>query len=103
MPDHVVGRRGIVLLAACAASAALALAAMGATLIYRAHVNDEIQKQTTAQCRALETVKGAIRLVFSDQLAELERRRKSIDETQYRIARDYYQRQLDRFQPKGCP
>lgn len=93
----------MLLLAACAASAALSLIAMGATLIYRASVGDEIRRQTQAQCQALEAVKSAIRLVFKDNLVSLEQRRGMIDPSQYRIAHDYYVRQLERFKPESCP
>jgi len=102
MTDHAIRHRGSLILGICAASALLSLAAMGATLVYRARSSDEFKMQTTAQCKAIESVKAAIRLVFSDQLAEIERRRASLDETQYRIAHDYYQRQLDRFKPTTC-
>ena len=102
MTDHQAGRRGTVLLAVCAASAALSLGAMGATLIYRARSSDEFKRQTVSQCKAIESVKSAIRLVFSDQLAAIQRRRGTIDDTQYRIAHDYYERQLERFKPTSC-
>lgn len=96
-------RRGMLLLALCAASAALAVAAMGATLVYRANVSNEFRRHTSEQCHALEAVKSAIRLVFQDNLTALERRRKTVDPAQYRIAHDYYQRQLERFNPTQCP
>lgn len=93
----------MLLLVACAASAALSLVAMGATLIYRASVGDEIRRQTHEQCQALEAVKSAIRLVFKDNLVALEQRRKTMDPSQYRIAHDYYVRQLERFKREQCP
>lgn len=97
------GRRWTVLLGACAASALLSLIAMGATLVSRARSSDEFKAQTSQQCHAIEAVKSAIRLVFKDQLGSLERRRAQLDPAQYRIARDYYQRQLNRFAPTECP
>lgn len=103
MPDQKAARRGIILLTASAVSALLALAAMGATLVYRASVSDEFRQHTREQCIAIESVKGAIRLVFQDNLTELERRRDTLDPSQYRIAHDYYLRQLERFSPTKCP
>lgn len=103
MERVTVGRRGIVVLAVCAASAVLSLAAMGGTLVYRANVSDEFRQHTSEQCHAIESLKAAIRLVFQDNLTDIERRRTTIDPAQYRIARDYYQRQLARFAPAQCP
>lgn len=102
MTDRTTGNRGIILLTACAVSATLALIAMGATLVYRTTLSNELKVQTARQCQALESVKSAIRLVFTDQLAALERRKATVDPSAYRIAHDYYQRQLDRFKPTTC-
>lgn len=102
MIDHA-SRRSTMLLAAVAVSAALSLVAMGATLVSRAHSTEDFKQQTSSQCQAIESLKGAIRLVFQDNLEALQRRQAEIDPGQYRIARDYYLRQLQRFAKAQCP
>lgn len=103
MPSRIIHSKGILLLAAVAASAALSVAALGATLVYRAHISDEFKGHTRAQCQSIEAIKSAIRLVFQDNVDALQQRRTQMDPAQYRIAFDYYQRQLDRFKADACP
>lgn len=88
-----------------AASAVLALAAVGFMLVHRTSVSETFRAQTSTNCAELEKIKAQIRGVFQESLESARQRsvRGEIDAAQWRLIQDYYGRQLARFAPIDCP
>lgn len=97
------------LLAVSAVLAMLALVALCLTLLIRTNQSQEfreqaahIREQAAHNCRQLNLVKSAIRMVFDDsEQAALER--DGLDESQRTFVIEYYARQRARFADDHCP
>ncbi len=93
---------GIRRLLVSAVIAALALASLGAVLIYRVTTGQHFREQAAQNCMAIEAIKGAITLVLNDSLTAVEKR-PDLSAAQLVAVRAYYKTQLARFAPADCP
>lgn len=82
--------------------AAVAVVALGVTLVYRINTADRFEETSRHQCRQIEALKEAITGVLRDGRARVEARRDDLSPAQYRTSLDYYDRQISRFRPKEC-
>lgn len=82
--------------------AAIAVVALGFTLVYRINVSNQFREQTRSQCRQIEALKEAITAVLLDGRGNIVARKRQFSPAQYRYALRYYDRQLARFQRKEC-
>ncbi len=93
---------GIRRLLIAAVIATLALASLGAVLIYRVTTGQQFREQSSQNCMAIEAIKGAITLVLNDSLTAVENR-PDLSAAQLVAVRAYYKKQLARFAPADCP
>lgn len=90
------------MLAVSAVLALLSLVALCLVLLIRTNQNQEFKEQAAANCRQINLVKSAIRMVFDDsEQAALER--DGLDESQRTLVIEYYARQRARFADDQCP
>jgi hypothetical protein len=87
--------RSHVTLVIAAIGASLALLALSGLLVYRATVSAELEKQSMANCRAIEDLKGALRDGFADR--QNVTRGATLDPSYRTAIIQYYDRQIDRF------
>lgn len=107
MPSRVLNMFGANLagrfkLLGAAVVAAIAVVALGVTLVYRINVSQRFREQTTEQCLQIEALKDAITAVLLDGRANVIARKAQLSPQEYQYALTYYQRQINRFQPKEC-
>jgi hypothetical protein len=84
-----------------AAAAAMAVLALGVMMVYRASVTQQFRQQAAANCKAIETLKKAIR----DGLAEREAiaaKQPELDVASIAAIHAYYQHAIGRYAPTEC-
>lgn len=93
---------GMRLLAISAVMAMLSLVALCLVLLIRTNQSQEFREQASHNCRQLNLVKSAIRMVFDDS-EQAALKRDGLDESQRTFVIEYYARQRARFADDHCP
>lgn len=98
---RIIRRSDLRVLFLAGLAAAMAMVALGLTLVFRTSQSEQFRRQTETNCRQVENLKTAITSVLIDgKTTALQRTQ---DPAIRKAIESYYDRQLARFAPDSCP
>lgn len=101
-PMRLVRRPELRALTIAALAAALALAALGLTLVFRTNQGEQYRRQTEANCLAIERLKATIRGTFHDARARAFSN-PDLSPAVRTAVLAHYDRELARYAARACP